>query len=77
MASYKSSFTDNQGQHVDCLCDVRASLWLSGKESACSVVTAGDMGSILELGRSSGGGHGNPIQYSCPEDPMELVGYSP
>ena len=29
-----------------------------GKESACKV---GDLGSILELGRSSGGGHGNPL----------------
>ena len=25
----------------------------------------GDMGLILELGRSPGGGHGNPFQYSC------------
>ena len=33
-----------------------------GKESACS---AGDLGSIPGLGRSPGGGHGNPLQYSC------------
>ena len=32
-----------------------------GKESACSV---GDLGSMPGLGRSSGGGHGNPLQYS-------------
>ena len=31
-------------------------------KSACN---AGDMGSIPELGRSPGGGHGNPLQYSC------------
>ena len=31
-----------------------------GKESACNV---GDMGSIPGLGRSPGGGHGNPLQY--------------
>ena len=30
-----------------------------------------DMGSIPGLGRSSGGGHGNPIQYSCLENPMD------
>ena len=30
-----------------------------------------DMGSVLELGRSSGEGHGNPLQYSCLEDPMD------
>ena len=32
---------------------------------------AGDSGSILRLGRSSGGGHGNPIQYSCLESLMD------
>ena len=40
----------------------------SMQESACR---AGDLGSILGLGRSSGGGHGNPLQYSCLEDPMD------
>ena len=39
-----------------------------GKESACN---AGDLGSIPELGRSPGGGHGHPLQYSCLENPME------
>ena len=29
-----------------------------------------DMGSILGSGRSPGGGHGNPFQYSCLENPM-------
>ena len=35
---------------------------------------AGDvrnMGSILELGRSPGGGQGNLLQYFCPENPMD------
>ena len=36
------------------------------KESACSV---GDLGLIPSLGRSPGGGHGNPLQYSCLENP--------
>ena len=46
------------------------------KESACN---AGDLGSILGLGRSPGGGHGNPLQYSCLENPYgqrSLAGYS-
>ena len=30
-----------------------------------------DMGSIPGLGRSPGGGHGNALQYSCLENPME------
>ena len=29
------------------------------------------MGSIPGLGRSLGGGHGNPLQYSCLENPMD------
>ena len=29
------------------------------------------MGSIHGLGRSRGGGHGNPLQYSCLENPMD------
>ena len=39
-----------------------------GKESACNV---GDQGSIPGLGRFPGGGHGNPLQYSCLENPMD------
>ena len=32
---------------------------------------AGDLGSIPGWGRSPGGGHGNPLQYSCLENPMD------
>ena len=32
---------------------------------------AGDSGSIPGLGRSPGGGNGNPLQYSCLENPMD------
>ena len=46
-------------------------LWLSGKEPACSAGDIGDSGSIPELGRSPGGGHGNLLQYSCLENPMD------
>ena len=38
------------------------------KESTGNV---GNLGSIPELGRSPGGGHGNPLQYSCLENPMD------
>ena len=47
------------------------------KESACS---AQDLGLIPGLGRSPGEGHGNPLQYSCLENPhgqRSLAGYSP
>ena len=36
-------------------------------ESACNV---GDLSLILESGRSPGEGNGNPLQYSCLENPM-------
>ena len=39
-----------------------------GKESACNV---GDPGLIPGSGRSSGEGNGNPLQYSCLENPMD------
>ena len=42
-----------------------------GKESACSAGDTGDMGSIPRSGRSPGGGHSNPLQYSCLENPMD------
>ena len=38
------------------------------KESDCN---AGDLGSILGLGRTPGRGHGNPLQYSCLENTMD------
>ena len=45
--------------------------WLSGKESMCNAGDTGDMGSIPGLERSPGEGHGNPLQYSCLENPMD------
>ena len=39
-----------------------------GKKSACN---AADLGLIPRLGRYPGGGHGNPLQYSCLENPMD------
>ena len=39
-----------------------------GKESVC---TAGDPGSIPGWERSPGEGNGNPLQYSCLENPMD------
>ena len=38
------------------------------KGSACNV---GDLGSIPRSGRSLGEGNGNPLQYSCLENPMD------
>ena len=45
--------------------------WLSGEESGCSAGDRGDTSLIPGSGRSSGGGHGNPFQGSCQENPMD------
>ena len=49
---------------------------LAATASDCSVVknspaNAGNLVSVPRLGRSPGGGHGNPIQYSCLDNPMD------
>ena len=44
---------------------------LSGRESTCRAEDAGDRGSIPGLGRSIGGGNGNPLQYSCLGNSMD------
>ena len=41
------------------------------KKSACNAGAAGDVNSIPGLERCPGGGHGNPLQYSCLENPMD------
>ena len=43
---------------------------LNGKESVCSAEDAGELSSIPGSGRSPEGRHGNPLQYSCLENPM-------
>ena len=58
--------------------ELRASLWLKGfqgstrgKESCCQCRDIRDLGLIPGSGRSQGGGHGNPLQYSCLENPLD------
>ena len=51
-----------------------------GSVSEEFICNTGDLGSIPWLGRSPGGGHDNPLQYSCMENPYgqrSLVGCSP
>ena len=55
-------------------------LYSDGSNDKESTFSVGDLGSIPELGRSLGRGHGNPFQYSCLENPhgqRSLVGHSP
>ena len=42
-----------------------------GSEDKASACNAGEPGSIPGLGRFPGGGNGNPLQYSCLENPMD------
>ena len=42
-----------------------------GSDSKASAYSAGDLGSISGSGRSPGEGNGNPLQYSCLENPMD------
>ena len=42
-----------------------------GKELPANAEDTGDADSVPELGRSPGGGHGNPLQCSCLENPMD------
>ena len=42
-----------------------------GSDSKASVYYAGDLGSIPGLGRSTGEGNVNPLQYYCLENPMD------
>ena len=43
----------------------------AGSVGKASAYNAGDLGLIPGLGRSPGEGNGNPLQYSCLENPMD------
>ena len=56
------------------------SVFPGGSDDKASAYNAGDLGSIPGSGRSPGEGNGNPLQYSCLENPMDggtWLGYSP
>ena len=46
-----------------------------GSEVKVSASNAGDLGSIPGSGKSPGEGNGNPLQYSCLENPMDGVAW--
>ena len=68
-----------------CVCVCVCCIWTSQvmlivKNLPANAGKAREVGLIPGLGRSSGGGHGNPLQYSGLKNPHEqrsLVGYSP
>ena len=42
-----------------------------GSDNKMAAYNAGDPGSVPGLGRSTGEGNGNPLQYSCLENPID------
>ena len=48
-----------------------------GSDGKASVYSVGDLGSIPGSGRFPGGGNGNPLQYSCLENPMDGGAWCP
>ena len=71
-----TSFEDIFSQSIDFLfvlygflCSVED--FAGGSDSKVSAFNAGDPGSIPRWGRSPGEGNGNPLQYSCLENPMD------
>ena len=55
-----------------CCCVLDSSGGTSGKELGCQCrLDVTDVGLIPGSGRSPGGGHGNPFQYSCLENPVD------
>ena len=63
--------------HLHCICNNLYSIYgasqvaLEVKNFPTSAGDVRDMGSIPGSGRSPGGGHGNLLQYSCLENPMD------
>ena len=45
--------------------------FLCGSDTKAFASSTRDLGSIPSSGRSPGGGHGNPLQYPCLENPMD------
>ena len=70
MASGPISSWQIEGETMETMIDfiLGGSSGLDGKASAYN---AGDPGLIPGLGRSPGEGNGNPLQYSCLENPMD------
>ena len=54
-----------------CVCIRTYGLFPGGSDGKASAYNVGDLGLIPGLGRSPGKGNGNPLQYSCLENPMD------
>ena len=59
----------------DCSHEIKKCGFPGGSEVKVSASNVGDQGLIPGLGRSPGEGNGNPLQYSCLENPMDGEAY--
>ena len=64
-------FQIGKGVHQGCIMSPCLFNFPGGSDGKASAYNAGDPGSILGSGRSPGEGNGNPLQYSCLENPMD------
>ena len=74
------ALNSTQLYHVSRCVDPSPPGFPGGSEAKASAYSAGDLGSISGSGRSPREGNGNPLQYSCLENPMDggsWLGYSP
>ena len=73
---YNPSFLPDSGDNVICLLQItRVVIPTLGFPGGSAVknppANAGDVGSVPEWGRCPGEGNGNPLQYSCRENPLD------
>ena len=73
MMTYNIINNNDYFEHLSCTRHVLGILkdFPGGSDSKRSAYSVGDPGLIPGLGRSSGEGNGNPLQYSCLENPMD------
>ena len=70
MTGAQLNYSVGLGHPIHSICHCLAEGFPGGSEVKVSACNAGDLGSIPGLGRSPGEGNGNPLQYSCLENPM-------
>ena len=71
-SSWNSAKTGLKGKCIALNICIGLPWWLSSKRAHLQCRGhAEDVGSIPGLGKSPGGGNGNPLQYSCLENPMD------
>ena len=54
-----------------CIYSILPEIFPGGSDGKASAYNVGDLGLVPGLGRSPGEGNGNPLQYSCLENPMD------